>query len=119
MQQLAPGSTSHMAHAYCECARIPVGAFLEHISQPWGEDFKSRYADAIQYSNGECAICFDPLASRSEHADAAAGPDEPIQVVSLPACRHIFHTACIVRWVQRQTTCPVCRAVVVDPGRDP
>ena len=26
------------------------------------------------------------------------------------ACNHRFHTMCIHRWIQRSSTCPVCRA---------
>lgn len=27
----------------------------------------------------------------------------------LPNCKHVFHVACIDRWLAAQSTCPVCR----------
>jgi len=37
-------------------------------------------------------------------------------VSRLCLCRHEFHTACLVGWVQRRKySCPVCRAVFYVP----
>ncbi|CAN0926634.1 Putative RING-H2 finger protein ATL53 [Linum grandiflorum] len=33
---------------------------------------------------------------------------EPVR--SLPVCSHVFHVACIDRWLLCHTNCPVCRA---------
>jgi len=41
-----------------------------------------------------CAICRNDLGLGSETM----------------SCGHLFHTMCIHRWLQRQTTCPLCRA---------
>ncbi|KAL6882664.1 hypothetical protein ACP4OV_011354 [Aristida adscensionis] len=27
----------------------------------------------------------------------------------IPTCRHIFHLSCLDVWLQKQTTCPICR----------
>ena len=27
----------------------------------------------------------------------------------IPTCRHSFHLACLDLWLQKQTTCPICR----------
>ncbi|KQK06948.1 RING-H2 finger protein ATL39 [Brachypodium distachyon] len=32
----------------------------------------------------------------------------------LPACKHLFHAECIDTWLRSHSTCPICRAVVVD-----
>ncbi|XP_040376336.1 E3 ubiquitin-protein ligase EL5-like [Oryza brachyantha] len=33
-------------------------------------------------------------------------------VRQLPACRHLFHVACIDMWLHSHSTCPLCRATV-------
>ncbi|KAG8084785.1 hypothetical protein GUJ93_ZPchr0010g8323 [Zizania palustris] len=32
----------------------------------------------------------------------------------LPACKHLFHVECIDAWLRLHTTCPICRADVVE-----
>ncbi|KAL5231256.1 hypothetical protein ABZP36_030032 [Zizania latifolia] len=32
----------------------------------------------------------------------------------LPACKHLFHVECIDAWLRSHTTCPICRADVVE-----
>jgi len=49
-----------------------------------------------------CSICFSQF-----RADQSAAV--------LPNCTHCFHEKCIVGWVKRNATCPVCRAGV-SPG---
>jgi hypothetical protein len=36
---------------------------------------------------------------------------------AVTACGHAFHAACIARWLERATTCPVCRADLLVPDR--
>jgi hypothetical protein len=42
-----------------------------------------------------CSICFDHY----------------IQPVTLP-CRHVFCEHCVFEWLEKENSCPVCRAVV-------
>jgi hypothetical protein len=49
----------------------------------------------------ECCICLD----NAETGDALDASQEWVQ---LP-CLHIFHGACIRRWLIRHDTCPICR----------
>ena len=55
------------------------------------------YPDAtpeeLQMSDNICIICREDMVSNSK---------------KLP-CGHIFHTACLRSWFQRQQTCPTCR----------
>jgi len=44
-----------------------------------------------------CPICHDDY-------------DTPV----LLACRHVFCESCVTRWFDREQTCPLCRAKVVD-----
>ncbi|KAF0887897.1 hypothetical protein E2562_004095 [Oryza meyeriana var. granulata] len=50
----------------------------------------------------ECAICLGAM----QDADT---------VRVLPACRHVFHVACIDKWLASSSSCPVCRAGVEPP----
>ncbi|XP_051122654.1 probable E3 ubiquitin-protein ligase RHG1A [Andrographis paniculata] len=49
-----------------------------------------------------CAVCQDNL----------RGKDCCGMVGVLP-CRHEFHVGCIVEWLQRKNTCPLCNATAV------
>lgn len=51
----------------------------------------------------ECAICFDKIKKRQKFR---ALPCSEVK-------QHCFHTKCIDRWLQRNMSCPVCRAVVL------
>ena len=33
-------------------------------------------------------------------------------------CNHIFHLGCINEWSKVSKTCPICRAVIIIPGKD-
>ncbi|XP_046979947.1 RING finger and transmembrane domain-containing protein 2 [Schistocerca americana] len=53
--------------------------------------------EQLQSAGGQCPICHDNYA-------------EPV----LLQCRHIFCEACVSTWFDREQTCPLCRARVVD-----
>ncbi|KAF0934473.1 hypothetical protein E2562_025550 [Oryza meyeriana var. granulata] len=49
-------------------------------------------------SNAEvCSVCLE---------DVRGGET----VRRLPACRHLYHAACIDAWLRSHTTCPLCRS---------
>ncbi|XP_055678712.1 E3 ubiquitin-protein ligase HRD1 [Lutzomyia longipalpis] len=60
-------------------------------------NMNTLYPDAtpeeLQMSDNICIICREDMVSHSK---------------KLP-CGHIFHTACLRSWFQRQQTCPTCR----------
>lgn len=51
--------------------------------------------DLVDENNRECCICFE-----AHHLKD--------RVIRLP-CAHIYHPECIVDWLKRSCTCPVCR----------
>lgn len=76
-------------------ARLWKGAFwklLQNVNLGM-----SPNKDQLQTAGGQCPICHD------EYAD-------PV----LLQCRHIFCEACVALWFDREQTCPLCRAKVVD-----
>ena len=44
----------------------------------------------------ECCICAESMISGEE-------------VIKLP-CGHVYHSACVLRWLDKHTTCPMCRS---------
>jgi hypothetical protein len=46
----------------------------------------------------KCSICLEELTCGDS-------------VCELP-CKHIFHDACLGKWLEREATCPVCRKVL-------
>ena len=53
---------------------------------------------------GECAICLEGFA----HGE---------KVRELPQCCHVFHQACVDRWLRMHNACPLCRtALGTHPG---
>ncbi len=47
-------------------------------------------------SINECTICYDPL--------------NIITDIEITPCMHMFHTTCYREWLQRASTCPLCRS---------
>ncbi|CAL5030503.1 unnamed protein product [Urochloa decumbens] len=53
--------------------------------------------EAFQYKDdAQCSICLGEYKEK-----------EILRIV--PTCRHNFHLACLDLWLQKQTTCPICR----------
>lgn len=48
----------------------------------------------------QCAVCLEDLDFK-----------KPLKHLK---CEHCFHEECITRWLERKTTCPICRVVVTD-----
>jgi hypothetical protein len=76
----------------------------QHLSASELESLPARAA-TDQESAIECSVCL---------ASLSAGQD----VVRLP-CAHIYHHACIVRWLASSRRCPFCRASAVENGAGP
>lgn len=61
----------------------------------------SELSEAKKFQ-GHCSICYDSMVVSS-----------PRIALTLP-CGHFFHKNCLSRWLQRNRTCPYCRAPVPD-----
>jgi hypothetical protein len=59
------------------------------------EDAVARVTERARFTDAAiCSICIAPHGRRGS--------------VKLP-CMHCYHRTCIARWLERATTCPVCR----------
>ncbi|KAM6588324.1 hypothetical protein CsatA_010929 [Cannabis sativa] len=62
------------------------------------EDLEKLKSDDVVSSSGEkmtCSICFCEVLSGTE--------------LSRLPCSHLFHTHCILKWLEKRHTCPICR----------
>ena len=56
-------------------------------------------AEAGLRHEAECCICMDLLES------------QPL-AIDFPGCAHPFHDSCILKWLEKKTSCPMCRGGV-------
>jgi hypothetical protein len=55
-----------------------------------------RYKGTGKVNDKECPICAEEF-------------EMDCIVINLPNCGHVFHSHCVVEWLNRKCTCPVCR----------
>lgn len=53
----------------------------------------------IEDPSKACPICFDDFAQNDS--------------ISFGSCRHVFHTECLLKWLEKHNTCCYCRQVIV------
>ena len=61
-------------------------------------------------NNGE-HYCHLHVPKRSENCSICLHPMINSHYLT---CGHYFHSKCIKRWIKKQNTCPICRAVIFD-----
>ncbi|KAK8469242.1 hypothetical protein PHAVU_005G028032 [Phaseolus vulgaris] len=54
----------------------------------------------LKLETEKCSICLENVGFREN--------EENVKLSLLP-CEHVFHHLCIVKWLQRSHTCPLCR----------
>lgn len=67
-------------------------------------------------SDATCAICMSPLAGPAEGEEELTKALEAlIENESLTTCNHVFHSACLAKWIDKgKDTCPTCRVPIED-----
>ena len=73
-------------------------SLFERREESSPEEEKSTRADFFTSEDTECSVCWESLDDDSK--------------ISLP-CGHLFHSACLRRWLLQQRTCPICRTGVL------
>jgi E3 ubiquitin-protein ligase RNF181 len=71
------------------------------VSKQWLKNELPKHcfneSDRIDY---KCPICLVKFAKSSSSSSA----------IRLPECGHSFHLACLTRWLDNTSSCPMCRA---------
>ncbi|ESZ94111.1 RING finger domain protein [Sclerotinia borealis F-4128] len=65
----------------------------------------------------DCAICLTPVSTRCEReADGCRFCENSVswQAVNQPCNHQAFHLCCMIRWLRRSRTCPLCNTRVTD-----
>ncbi|KAG7619551.1 Zinc finger RING-type [Arabidopsis suecica] len=62
------------------------------------EEFKS-----LKMETEPCSICLESLVSGPKPRD-----------VTRMTCSHVFHNGCLLEWLKRKNTCPLCRTEIYD-----
>ncbi|XP_057810776.1 ERAD-associated E3 ubiquitin-protein ligase HRD1B-like [Salvia miltiorrhiza] len=80
--------------------KIRVADYIRYqkITSNMNERFPDATSEEINSSDATCIICREEMTTAKKLL-----------------CGHLFHVHCLRSWLERQNTCPTCRAPVVPP----
>lgn len=80
--------------------KIRVADYIRYrkITSNMNDRFPDATAEEIDASDATCIICREEMTTAKKLL-----------------CGHLFHVHCLRSWLERQHTCPTCRALVVPP----
>ncbi|CAA2983496.1 ERAD-associated E3 ubiquitin- ligase HRD1B-like [Olea europaea subsp. europaea] len=80
--------------------KIRVADYLRYrkIASNMNDRFPDATPDELDASDATCIICREEMTTAKKLI-----------------CGHLFHVHCLRSWLERQNTCPTCRALVVPP----
>jgi len=98
---LAPGKAQSDSAPAGGSASESQDAKIDIPPPPASEDAKQAAADENEFM---CPICYCEF---EENA--------PRQSIMVTPCDHVFHTECLLRWMEQKMECPTCRGVLPPP----
>ncbi|PKA48849.1 E3 ubiquitin protein ligase RIN2 [Apostasia shenzhenica] len=80
--------------------RIRISDYIRYrkITSNMNERFPDATPEELSASDATCIICREEMVTAKKLV-----------------CGHLFHVHCLRSWLERQHTCPTCRALVVPP----
>lgn len=80
--------------------RIRIADYVRYrkITSNMNDRFPDATAEELDASDSTCIICREEMTTAKKLI-----------------CGHLFHVHCLRSWLERQHTCPTCRALVVPP----
>ncbi|EPS66902.1 hypothetical protein M569_07872, partial [Genlisea aurea] len=80
--------------------RVRIADYIRYrkITSNMNERFPDATPEELNANDATCIIC-----------------REEMTVAKKLICGHLFHVHCLRSWLERQNTCPTCRALVVPP----
>jgi len=77
------------------------------------DPFNEKQNPSCEKCNESKASCYHPVCTICcEHIDREKVGG--LTITQIPGCSHVFHTVCIMPWLEKCTKCPVCKTVVSD-----
>lgn len=77
------------------------------------DPFSEKQNPSCEKCNEKKAPCYHPVCTICcEHIDREKVGG--LTITQIPGCSHVFHTVCIMPWLEKCTKCPVCKTVVSD-----
>ncbi|OAL02264.1 hypothetical protein IQ06DRAFT_346852 [Phaeosphaeriaceae sp. SRC1lsM3a] len=70
------------------------------------QDFLDHGFTEVSTTHDLCDICLNNFTNN----------DPAVQILKISGCRHIFGRECILVWLAAHNSCPLCRAVLIQPS---
>lgn len=94
----AAGELSERECVICLERDLELGGTVDTFSE---DDDASESSETSSPENDE------PVLTTSDESSV-----DPLAKIAVPPCLHPFHTSCLLRWMQENPSCPICRAPI-------
>jgi len=62
------------------------------------------FDEELRTKESQCCVCLGEFEIKEE-------------LLQIPLCKHVFHVECIHHWLHSNSTCPLCRRLVIIPTK--
>lgn len=73
------------------CAQTASGKDCKYNSKV---EIEGKHYCGVHKPKEQCPICYENISPKSK---------------TTTSCKHVFHRACLDRWTEENSTCPICR----------